>query len=311
MNAPPNVVSLGEVLWDLLPLGPQLGGAPANFACHIRALGANASLVSRVGQDRLGDEALRLLRARGLDLACVTRDQQLPTGTVMVDVGADGQPRFEIVERVAWDAINATDDAVNRVRNADAICFGSLAQRSPEAGRAIRQLVAAGSPDALRIFDINLRAPFYTREVIRQSLELANVLKLNETELPILATQFNLQGSAEQQLETLALQFNLDVIALTLGAAGSRLLRNGEWSAEPGRVIEVKDAVGAGDAYTAALVMGLLSGWPTAELLAFATDIAAFVCTQAGATPELPAHLRAQFASGVRRSAEGTEIRPG
>jgi fructokinase len=311
MNTTPNIVSLGEVLWDLLPSGPQLGGAPANFACHIHSLGANASLVSRVGQDRLGDEALRLLQARGLDLACVTRDPQRPTGTVMVEVGADGQPRFEIVEHVAWDAINATDDPLNRVRNADAICFGSLAQRSPEAGRAIRQLVAAASPDALRIFDINLRAPFYTDEVILQSLELADVLKLNEAELPVLATQFDLHGSVEEQLETLARQFDLDVIALTLGAAGSRLLRNGEWSAEPGRVIAVKDAVGAGDAYTAALVMGLLLNWPTPKLLSAATDIAASVCTQSGATPELPANLRARFASGIRLSAEGTEIPPG
>lgn len=291
MKRPPNVVSLGEVLWDMLPSGPQLGGAPANFACHIRALGANASLVSGVGEDRLGDKALHLLKARGLDLACVIRDPHRPTGTVAVDVGTDGQPRFEIVEHVAWDAIRATEPALDRVRRADAICFGSLAQRTPEAGRAIRQLVAESPPTALRVFDINLRAPFYQADVVERSLILANVLKLNETELPVIAAQFGLNGSVEEQLDTLAGRFDLNTIALTLGAAGSCLYRAGRWSNEAGRTVSVIDAVGAGDSYTAALVMGLFWDWPTEALLTRATDIAAFVCTQAGATPELPARL--------------------
>lgn len=295
MNPQFNVVSLGEVLWDLLPSGPQLGGAPANFACHIRALGAAASLVSRVGRDRLGDEALSLLKARGLDMACVARDPERPTGTVVVDVDPDGQPRFEIVEHVAWDAISATDEAMDRVRRADAICFGSLAQRSPEAGRAIRQLVAASRPVALRVFDINLRAPFYQDDVIESSLRLANVLKLNETELPVVAAKFGLHGTAEEQIETLAGRFGLDVVALTLGAAGSLLYRAGRWAREAGRTVSVIDAVGAGDSYTAALVLGLLLDLPTAALLANATDVAAFVCTEAGATPQLPAKLIAPF----------------
>lgn len=296
MNPAPHVVSIGEVLWDLLPSGPQLGGAPANFACHLRALGAAVSLVSRVGQDPLGDEALRRLQARGLDLACVLRDPQRPTGTVAVDVAPDGQPRFEIVEQVAWDAISATDEALERVRRADAVCFGSLAQRSPGAGRAIREMVAATRLGALRVFDINLRAPFYQPEVIESSLRLANVLKLNEAELPVVAAQFGLRGSAEEQLEALAGRFGLDVVALTLGAGGSRLYRAGRWASESGRVVSVIDSVGAGDSFTAALVLGLLRNWPTAPLLERATDIAVFVCTRAGATPELPAELIAPFA---------------
>ncbi len=295
MNPPPLVVSLGEVLWDLLPSGPQLGGAPANFACHVAALGARSSLVSCVGSDRLGDEALRLLTDRALDLSMVGRDPRRPTGTVAVEVGTDGQPRFDIVEDVAWDAITPAPTAFLRAAAADAICFGSLAQRSAGSRLAIRQLVAASSPAALRVFDVNLRAPFHTAEVIAHSLELANVLKLNEAELPVLAAQFGLAGSTEAQLETLADRFGLKVVALTLGAAGSRLLRHGTWSAESGRAVPVKDAVGAGDSFTAALVMGLLLGWPTQQLLAAATDIAAFVCTQAGATPELPAALRSRF----------------
>ena len=295
MNQPPIVVSLGEVLWDLLPAGPQLGGAPANLACHVRAIGAQSFLVSCVGHDRLGDEALRLLSDRALDLSLIGRDPHRPTGTVAVEVGADGQPRFEIAKDVAWDALTIQSPALQRAASADAICFGSLAQRSVGSRRAIRQLVAASPPEALRVFDVNLRPPFHTAEVIAESLELANVLKLNETELPVLAAQFGLLGSAEEQIESLADQFALEVVALTLGSAGSRLLRDGQWAAEPGRPVQVMDAVGAGDAFTAALVMGLLSGWTTPQLLAAATDVAAFVCTQAGATPELPTALRGRF----------------
>lgn len=300
MNSPFSVVGLGEVLWDLLPSGPQLGGAPANFACHIRALGASASLVSRVGQDRFGDEALRLLMARGIDLSCLTRDPERPTGTVVVDVGAAGQPCFDIVEHVAWDVIHVSEEASGLVRRADAVCFGSLAQRSPEAGHAIRQLVAASPATALRVFDINLRAPFHHPDVIEDSLRLANVVKLNEAELPVVAAQFGLRGPADAQMEALADRFGLDVVALTLGAAGSRLYRGGRWAAEPGRAVPVVDAVGAGDSYTAALVMGLLLEWPTARLLACATDIAAYVCTRPGATPELPSDLTAPFLQGLR-----------
>lgn len=297
MNPPPIVVSLGEVLWDLLPSGPQLGGAPANFACHIAALGARTSLVSCVGCDTLGDQVLQRLATRGLDLAHVTRDPDRPTGTVAVELGAGGQPRFEIIENVAWDALAVTDAALCQVAKADAVCFGTLAQRSPASRAVIQRMVAATSPDALRVCDINLRAPFHSPEVIVRSLELANVLKLNETELPALAAQFALAGPAERQLEALADRFNLAVVVLTLGAEGCRLLRDGKWSAEPGRKVAVKDAVGAGDAFTAALVMGLLRGWPTPQLLAAATDIAAFVCTQSGAMPALPAEWVAPFRS--------------
>jgi len=295
MSAKPCVVGVGEVLWDLLPKGPQLGGAPANFACHVRALGANSALVSRVGADALGREAVRLLTARGLDLEGLTVDPSRPTGTVSVEVAADGQPRFQIHEDVAWDALEADSVTLDWIAAADAVCFGSLGQRSPAAGEVVRRCVAAALPDALRIFDINLRAPFFSAAVIEQSLKLANVLKLNETELPVLAAQFGLGGSAEEQLGELARRFDLDVVALTLGAAGSRLLRDGRWTFEPGRVVAVRDAVGAGDSFTSALVMGLLGNWPTERLLKSATDIAAFVCTQSGATPDLPAELVAPF----------------
>ncbi len=218
MNMPPLILSLGEVLWDLLPSGPQLGGAPANFACHARSLGAEAHLVSCVGNDRLGDDAVRRLAGRGVGVAHVARDPVRPTGTVAVELGADGQPTFGIAADVAWDALAPAESAFRLSACADAICFGSLAQRSPASRQAIEAMVSAAAPDALRIFDVNLRAPFFSEAVIARSLQLANVLKLNESELPVLASQFGLKGTAERQLEELAGRFGLQVVALTLGA---------------------------------------------------------------------------------------------
>ncbi len=289
------VLGVGEVLWDLLPGGPQLGGAPANFACHAAALGAKAGLVSCVGRDELGREALRLLGARGLDLSAVSIDATFPTGTVAVVMDSAGHPVFTIAGNTAWDAVKAGERAVELAAGSDAICFGSLSQRTAASGMEIRRLVQATRSKALRVFDVNLRPPFYTPDVITASLELANVLKLNETELPVLSGLYQLRGSPEMQLETLAGRFGLDVVALTLGAAGSRLFRDGRWTAEPARPVVVKDAVGAGDSFTAALVAGLLRQWPTPKLLAAASEVSAFVCTCAGATPELPQHLVRMF----------------
>jgi fructokinase len=297
MTMKSRIVSVGEVLWDLLPDGPQLGGAPANFAGHARALGAEVTLVSRVGRDPLGADALRLLAERGLDLSAMTLDPCRPTGTVAVALSPEGQPQFSIQEAVAWDELTVDTGHLSRIAQADALCFGTLAQRSPASREVVRRCVEAVSPDALRICDINLRAPFYTADAIEESLRMANVLKLNETELLELAEQFRLTGSAEEQLAALADRFGLHTVVLTLGAQGSRVFREGHWTFEPGRRVEVRDAVGAGDAFTAAFVLGILRGWPVQDIQRRATDIAAFVCTQSGATPDLPATLTQPFLS--------------
>ena len=295
MKTPVRLVSIGEVLWDLLPDGPQLGGAPANLACHARALGAQAALISRVGVDAHGEEALRQLEAHGVDVTLVTQDLQAPTGTVRVEVDAAGNPRFEIVENVAWDALEATDCAWERVAQADVVCFGSLAQRTRQGREAVQRLIQASSSRALKVFDVNLRAPFFNTEVLAESLRAADLLKLNEMELPVLASLFGLNGTVERRVEQLADLFELQVVVLTLGAAGSRLWRKGQWHSEPGRVVTVRDAVGAGDSFTAALVLGLLRNWSSDRILAAATEIAAYVCTQSGATPRLPESLTASF----------------
>ncbi len=288
----PRIVALGEVLWDLLPSGPLLGGAPANFAFHAAALGAETWLISRVGDDRRGHEILQRTEAAGLPRETLQLDAEAPTGTVSVELGADGQPRYVIHEDVAWDRLALLPEALAAVGRADAVCFGSLAQRSAVSRETIRSLVAAAPLEALRIFDINLRQEFYAREVIESSLALANVLKLNDAELPVLAEMFRLAGEPQQQLAALAGRFDLRVVALTRGAQGSVLWRKSEISEHPGVPITVRDTIGAGDAFTAVLAIGLLAEWPLDFINERASSVGAFVASQSGATPILPVMFR-------------------
>jgi fructokinase len=292
------VVAVGEILWDLLPAGRQLGGAPANFVQHAHALGAAAGLVSRVGDDDLGREAVARLRARGVATELTRTDPEAPTGTVSVAIGPDHQPRFTIHEHVAWDRLAAEDAALAAVRAADAVCFGSLAQRTGAGAAAVRRLVGASRPEALRIFDVNLRPPFVRSEVVGASLELANVLKLNDQELPALAAMLGLGGTEEEgQLDELVRRYELRLAALTRGGQGSLLVSAAGRSEQPAVAVEVADTVGAGDAFTAALALGLLHGWPLEETHRLAAEVAAFVCTRPGGAPELPAALSGRFAA--------------
>ena len=282
----------------MLPAGPQLGGAPANFAYHAHALGARTQVITRVGNDDHGREIIRRFEAMGIDGAMVQMDEESPTGTVTVALSGNGIPAYTIHENVAWDRIAATPEALAAVRAADAVCFGSLAQRSEASRAAIQRLVAATPADALRIFDINLRQHFYGREIIGSSLQLANVLKLNDSELPVLAQMFGVEGSPRQQIERLARDFSLRVVALTRGAEGSLLFQGGRWSEQPAGQVEVQDTVGAGDAFTAALCLGLLRAMDLDVIHAEASRIAAYVCGCAGATPPLPEPLRRRFIDG-------------
>jgi fructokinase len=299
------VLGVGEVLWDLLPAGAQPGGAPANFACHARALGADAGVVTRVGDDPLGRDILRRFEALGLPVRLVQVDDSAPTGTVGVELDTDGVPRFTIHGDAAWDLLLATEGALAAARAADAVCFGSLGQRGEPSRRAIQALVAATPARALRIFDVNLRPPFYSREVLEHSLRLANVLKLNDTELPVLASLFGAGGSPEAQLEGLARRFDLRAVALTRGAQGSLLRGAAGWADHPGLAAEVVDTVGAGDAFTAALALGLLLEWPLDRTNALANEVASHVCGHAGATPSLPPRLASVFASASPNPSSG------
>ena len=288
----PRVLAVGEILWDLLPAGRQLGGAPANFAYHAHALGADVGVVSRVGNDLLGREILDRLRLLGIPMDYLTVDPTAPTGTVSVKLSTDGQPLFTIHENVAWDRISADEASLAFAARADAVCFGSLAQRSEPSRSSIRKLVSATPAGALRVFDINLRQHFHSPELIEDSLQLANVLKLNDQELAILAGIFSLRGQTRQQLAALAQRFTLRAVALTRSAHGSVLLAGGRWSEHPGLPAKVADTVGAGDAFTAAMTLGLLARWPLDDINRRANEIAAYVCSQPGATPALPDELR-------------------
>lgn len=287
---PPRIAAIGEVLWDLLPTGPVLGGAPANFAIHARALGADARLISRVGEDDLGREVRRRLELAGLPVDTVQVDPKAPTGTVSVKLCADGQPSYTIHEGVAWDGVKADDRALAAVRQAEAICFGSLAQRLPGARENVRALLEAAPAGALRIFDINLRQSYYSRAVVEASLRMADVLKLNDAELPVLAEMFALPGDERAVMAALAERFALRVVALTRGDRGSLLLASERFSEHHGiRPEIVRDTIGAGDAFTAVLALGLLGRWPLEVISERANAVASFVCSQSGATPALGA----------------------
>lgn len=289
------VVGLGEMLWDLFPTGPVLGGAPANVACHAAGLGADAAMVSCVGTDQLGDRAVAALAQRGVDTSAVARSTQHPTGTVQVRLSADGQPNYEITREVAWDYIPWTPQVEELAARADAVCFGSLAQRSQTARDTIRRFLRATRPDCLRVLDVNLRQHFYSDEILRQSLELSNVLKLNDEEAPAVAKAC-LGLLPDDPIDRLAEKFHLRLVALTLGSRGAILALDGRRHEQPAPETAVADTVGAGDSFTAAMILGTLAAWPLADIAAHATRVAAYVCSQSGATPILPRGLTAPFA---------------
>jgi fructokinase len=289
------VVGIGEVLWDLLPDGKQLGGAPANFAGHAHALGARAAMVSSVGNDPLGREILDRLAAQGLPIDCVTVDPHAPTGTVSVTLSADGTPSFVIHENVAWDRLAWTPGASEVVGQADAVCFGTLAQRSEQSRETIRALLEHALPTCLRVFDINLRQQYYSAEVIEYSLRAAHVLKINDDEMPVLAKMLDLAGDVRDQVADVAQQYELLAVALTRGGRGSLLYRDGQWADHPGIPAQVVDTVGAGDSFTAAMTLGLLAGWELDMISLRANELAAYVCSQSGATPRLPEPLVSPF----------------
>lgn len=300
------VVGIGEVLWDLFPDGPQLGGAPANFAYHAHALGARAMVLTRVGKDRFGNEILERFKAMELPLGAVQLDDDAPTGTVTVRLNGNGVPHFVIHENVAWDRLEITETAREAVSQANAVCFGTLAQRKPVSRETIQQLIGASPANALRVFDINLRQQFFSREVIEKSLVLANVVKLNDGELSILAEMFQLGATPQRQMEKLAQDFGLRLVALTRGPNGSLLYQLGRWSMQPPPPVQVVDTVGAGDSFTAALVMGLLAEMDLDAVHAAAAEVAGYVCSQAGATPALPPQFRKKFINQAAPGAGAT-----
>jgi fructokinase len=285
------VAGIGELLWDVLPGGRELGGAPGNFAWHVHALGMTGLIVSCVGDDDEGREILERLRALGLRSDHVSVDPAHPTGRSTVSLDASGVPSFHVHEDVAWDFIPFTPTLARVAEEIDAVNFGTLGQRTAVSRGTTRSVLTHTRPDAIRLFDLNLRPPHYTREVIAESLTIASVVKLNESELGVVSRMFGFSKDEPTALNELAEQFALRLVALTRGEKGSVLWANGRTSVHRGFESKVVDTVGAGDAFAAALVVGMLEGFDLDRINEHANRVASYVCSKPGATPELPAEL--------------------
>ncbi|MFV1966370.1 MAG: carbohydrate kinase [Pirellulaceae bacterium] len=292
MSRQSTITALGEVLWDVFPDGPRFGGAPANVACHAAALGARAAMVSQVGDDELGRQVRKELAERRVETGCVGVSEAFPTGTVQVELDDSGKPRFTIAENVAWDHLVWSDQVDELAKRSDAVCFGTLGQRSNDARNVIGRFVSSTPPKTLRVLDINLRPPFHDAAVIQHSLGLANVLKLSDEELEIVAAACDVAGTEAEMLVQLSQQYDLQMIALTRGEQGATLVRGEDHSDVEGISVDIQDTVGAGDAFTATMIRGLLAGDPLDAINRRANQVASYVCSQDGATPSLPADLR-------------------
>jgi len=278
----------------MFPSGEKLGGAPANFACLASSLGAEVFLVSAVGDDKLGRGALRSLASRGIDTRYI-QTTAFPTGTVDVRINASGEPEYEITAGAAWDHVQWDHRLLKLADRADAVCFGTLFQRSLDSRETLARLLDEMGDDVLRIVDVNLRAPWFSEEIILQSLEMANVLKLNTAELPFVIKAAGITGEGNEAINELLNRFQLKLITLTHGSNGSQLFAPGETCFQESTIVKVRDTVGAGDAFTACVTMGLLKEMPLDEIGTAASRIAAWVCGQDGATPKLPKELVEKF----------------
>jgi fructokinase len=286
------IVGLGEVLWDVFPDEARFGGAPANFASHAAMLGAEAYIVSQVGDDELGRKAIAALAQHGVITDFVATSRKHPTGTVQVDLDSAGHPRYTIACDVAWDFIGWSEQLESLAARADAVCFGTLAQRSETSRATIRRFAAATQRDCLRLFDVNLRQNFYSDDIVRTSFEIANGVKLNDEELEKISAICGLRGNEREQLTQLLERYNLDLVALTKGAGGATLFDARSFAECASEKVTVKDTVGAGDAFAAAVALGWLRRANLGEICQHACRVAAFVCSQAGAVPSLPEERR-------------------
>ncbi len=284
------VVGLGEVLWDVLPDGKKLGGAPANFAYHAGQFGLDTLAVSALGKDALADETIAALDERGLKYLLPRVDY--PTGTVQVTLTVDGIPTYEIKENVAWDNIPYTPELAEIASNCRAVCFGSLAQRNVTSWATIRQFLDNTPADCLKVFDINLRQQFYTKDVIEESLKRCNILKINDEELVVIKRMYgyddlDMRGICEKILA----DYQLKMLVLTCGTNGSYVFAPGLTSFQETPKVKVADTVGAGDSFTGSFCAAILNGKSLEDAHRKAVAVSAFVCTQNGAMPKYPDDL--------------------
>ena len=287
------VVGMGEALWDMLPEGKKIGGAPANFAYHVSQFGLDSYVVSAVGEDELGTEILANFREK--KLGCMIERVPYPTGTVQVQLDSNGVPCYDIREGVAWDNIPFTLALESLARQTCAVCFGSLAQRSVVSCETINRFldVMPDGPGRYKIFDINLRQGFYTKDTLCNSMRKCNILKINDEELVTVSRMFGYPGiDLQDKCWILLAKYNLKMLILTCGVNGSYVFTPGEVSFVETPKVEVADTVGAGDSFTAAFVASILKGLPIPDAHKIAVETSAFVCTQNGAMPALPDRLK-------------------
>ena len=286
------VVGLGEALWDCLPEGKKLGGAPANFAYHAgQFLGSdNTIAISALGNDALADETEQSLKEHGLQY--MMPRVPYPTGTVQVTLTGDGIPTYDIKENVAWDNIPFTPEIEEIARNCRAVCFGSLAQRNIVSRENIQRFLDATPKECKKIFDINLRQQFYTKEIIQESLRRCNILKINDEELVLIGRMFGYPGlDIENKCWLILGKYNLDMLVLTCGTNGSYVFSPGAMSFQETPKVKVADTVGAGDSFTGSFCAAILAGKPVSEAHKLAVEVSAFVCTQNGAMPTITPDL--------------------
>uniref|UniRef100_UPI004028F378 carbohydrate kinase family protein n=1 Tax=Candidatus Cryptobacteroides bacterium TaxID=3085639 RepID=UPI004028F378 len=278
------IIGLGEILWDMLPTGKQLGGAPANFAYHVCRLGGNGWAVSAISDDELGREIKSTLSAKKLNT--ILEEVNEPTGTVQVTLNAAGVPTYDITEGVAWDHIPFTERIGDLAKETSAVCFGTLAQRSPESRATIHEFIENMPAGSLKVYDINLRQNYYDEKIISDSLRLADILKINDEELDIVSKMLSLSGTQEERCRAISRAFNLKFVILTKGGDGSEVvLEDKVHISRPGK-IDIVDTVGAGDSFTAAFILAYLRGESLEKAHTLATEVSSYVCTKAGAMPE-------------------------
>lgn len=286
------VVGMGEALWDVLPEGKKIGGAPANFAYHVSQFGLNSAVVSAVGEDALGDEIVENFTSKGLNH--LIERVPYPTGTVQVEIDQAGVPQYEIKENVAWDNIPYTAHLETLATRTKAVCFGSLAQRNVVSRNTINRFLDAmpQDDDTLVVFDVNLRQGFYNNEILCNSMKRCNILKINDEELVTVSLMFGYPGiDLQDKCWILLGKYNLKMLILTCGINGSYVFTPGTVSFQPTPKVEVADTVGAGDSFTAAFIASILKGKTVAEAHCAAVQTSAFVCTKKGAMPILPSEI--------------------
>ena len=283
------VIGMGEALWDVLPEGKKIGGAPANFAYHVSQFGLPSCVISAIGEDTLGEEIVKNFTSKGLNFSLA--EVPYPTGTVQVEIDQAGIPQYDIKENVAWDNIPFTDNLKELARKTQAFCFGSLAQRNIVSRTTINEFLdeMPKTDDTLIVFDVNLRQGFYTKEILTNSMERCNILKINDEELVTVSRMFGYPGiDLQDKCWILLGKYNLKMLILTCGINGSYVFTPGNVSFLPTPIVKVEDTVGAGDSFTAAFIATILKGKSVQEAHHKAVETSAFVCTQKGAMPVLP-----------------------